>query len=109
MGLSHTEASGDNSSDRSMGVEAGGRSMLRASVAKVATCREDHRDACGVAGLDHLAITLRSARLNDCADAGVHGMLRTIGEGEERVGRHYRAVELTLRRARLLDRDPHRV
>src|SRR5829696_3183088 len=78
-------------------------------VAEVAPAGEDHRRAGGADGLDHLAVALRAAGLDQRRDARVERELRAVGEREERVRREHRAVEIVGVVARLREREPDRV
>src|SRR4051812_20440971 len=78
----------------------------RRLVPKVPAGREHHRDARAVAGLDHVLVALRAARLDDRPHAGLDRQLGAVRKREERVRREGRADEVA---PRFLDREPHRV
>ena len=77
-------------------------------VAEVAVPGEDHRHAGLVAGLDHLAVALRAARLDHRRRAGLDRRLRAVGEGEEGVGGDRRALQQRRRPRRRAPRGTSR-
>src|SRR3954462_6768866 len=77
-----------------------------ALVPEVAAGCEDHCHAGLVAGVDRCLVVLRSAGLDHCLYPGLECQLGAVREWEECVACHDRVVELELRGARLLDRDP---
>ncbi len=58
---------------------------IAALVTEVAVLGEDHSHAGRVAGLDHVAVALRAARLDHGGGAGLDRQLGAVGEGEEGV------------------------
>ena len=86
----------------------------RGLVPEVAVLGEDHRDAGGVAGLDHLGVAFRAAGLDHRGGAGLDRQLGAVGEGEEGVGGDGGAGQqgvglLAAGVAALLDREADRV
>src|SRR3954469_16379953 len=75
-------------------------------VAEVAPAGEDHRGAGGAHGLDHLAVALRAAGLDQRSDTGVERELWAVGEREEGVRRKHGAVEVVPLVARLRECEP---
>jgi hypothetical protein len=77
-GIVLVNAAGDEESDSGK--------KAAASVTKVPVLGEHHRDAGGVAGLDHLAVAFGPAGLDHGVGAGLDRQLGAVGEGEEGVG-----------------------
>src|SRR5262249_54223182 len=75
------------------------------SVAEVSAPREDHRRTGRADRLGDLVVAAGAARLRDRGDAGIESQLRGVREGEERVAREHRTLEIVAELARLLDRD----
>ena len=76
------------------------------SMAEVAHAGEHHGEAVVVGGGDDLVVAHGAAGLDHGGGAGLGGRQQAVGEGEEGVGRHHRALGQRLRQRRRPWRRP---